>query len=59
MAKLIMQMYDRTVTIEVDHDDVTASEMLDSFVAAMQAQTFHPCTINKVIKEYAECIEET
>lgn len=59
MAKLIIQMYDRTVTVEFNNDDVTASQMVDSFVAAMQAQTFHLCTINKAIKEYAECIEET
>lgn len=54
MAKLMMQMYGHTVTIDIDHDDVTADEMLEAFRGAMIAQSFLPETVDQAIKDYAE-----
>lgn len=49
-----MQCYDRKVTVEINHSDISASDAIESFYAVMIGHTWLPETIIKAMKEFIE-----
>jgi len=57
-AKIILRMYNTSVTTEWDSSDINAQDMVDAFLNMMVCQGFHEDTIKQIISQKAEDINE-
>lgn len=55
-AKIILRMYNTSVTTEWDSSDVGPEAMIDAFLSMMVCQGFHEETIKQIISQKAEDI---
>ena len=56
--KITLQDEDKTYTAKFDYIDVTVTELFDAFIGLMIANTFHMNSIEDVILDKAEMIQE-
>jgi hypothetical protein len=56
--KLQLIAYNKTYTIETEHDDLAIDEYFDHFRGVLVASGFHPSTIDDYIIELSDLIKE-